>query len=379
MISLSLCMIVKNEEAVLERILKPVSQVMDAILIADTGSSDRTKEIAEQYTSQVFDFPWCDDFSAPRNFLLEKVRTDYWMWMDADDVLNEENLEKLKSLKEALDPGTDVVMMEYAAGFDQSGRTTFSYFRERIMKTSRNFRWNGAVHETVIPEGNIIYSDVVIRHRKCGKGDPDRNLRIYEKMLAGGEKLEPRHQLYYGRELYYHQRYPEAEAVLVEFLKNPSGWLENKIDACFVLGQCYRKMGEKKSALEAFLYSLTMDVPRAEICCEVGKIFLERELPRQAAYWYGQALTVPSDKKKGGFFMAEYHGFSRTVSRLRRRMMTSTVSEQNTPKCLGRSLNAETTGLSRPSFSPLPLKQRTLDRRGRVLPALKRTPSTILR
>ena len=50
MISLSLCMIVKNEEAVLERILKPVSQVMDAILIADTGSSDRTKEIAEQYT-----------------------------------------------------------------------------------------------------------------------------------------------------------------------------------------------------------------------------------------------------------------------------------------------------------------------------------------
>lgn len=163
MISLSLCMIVKNEEAVLERILKPVSQVMDAILIADTGSSDRTKEIAEQYTSQVFDFPWCDDFSAPRNFLLEKVSTDYWMWLDADDVLDEENLERLKSLKEALDPGTDVVMMEYAAGFDQSGRTTFSYFRERIMKTSRNFRWNGAVHETVIPEGNIIYSDVVIR------------------------------------------------------------------------------------------------------------------------------------------------------------------------------------------------------------------------
>ena len=68
-------------------------------------------------------------------------------------------------------------------------------------------------------------------------------------------------------------------------------------------------MGEKKYALEAFLYSLTMDVPRAEICCEVGKIFLERELPRQAAYWYGQALTVPSDKKKGGFFMAEHHGF----------------------------------------------------------------------
>ena len=280
MSSLSLCMIVKNEEAVLERILKLISEIMDEILIADTGSSDRTKEIAEQYTSQVFDFAWCDDFSAARNFLVKKVRTDYWMWLDADDVLNEENLEKMKKLKAALDGETDVVMMEYAV-----------------------------VHEAVMPRGNIFYSDIEVQHRKCVQGDPDRNLQIYEKMLAEGEKLEPRHQLYYGRELYYHQRYPEAEAVLVELLKNPSGWLENKIDACYVLGQCYRKMGEQKNALEAFLYSLTMDVPRAEICCEVGRIFLERELYRQAAYWYGQALTVPTDKKKGGFFMAECHGF----------------------------------------------------------------------
>ena len=89
MISLSLCMIVKNEEAVLERILKPVSQVMDAILIADTGSSDRTKEIAEQYTSLVYDFPWCDDFSAPRNFLLEKVRTAYCCLLYTSDAADE--------------------------------------------------------------------------------------------------------------------------------------------------------------------------------------------------------------------------------------------------------------------------------------------------
>lgn len=215
----------------------------------------------------------------------------------------------MKKLKAALDGETDVVMMEYAVGFDTDGKTTFSYYRERILKTSGGFRWSGRVHEAVMPRGNIFYSDIEVQHRKCVQGDPDRNLQIYEKMLAEGEKLEPRHQLYYGRELYYHQRYSEAEAVLVELLKNPSGWLENKIDACYVLGQCCRKMGEQKNVLEAFLYSLTMDVARAEICCEVGGIFLERELHRQAAYWYGQALTVPSDKKKGGFFMAEYHGF----------------------------------------------------------------------
>lgn len=309
MITLSLCMIVKNEEEVLERILRPVSEIMDEILIVDTGSSDRTKEIAGQYTAQVFDFPWCDDFSAPRNFLVEKVRTDYWMWLDADDVLDEKNLEKLKELKETLNPETDVVMMKYATGFDRSGRTTFSYYRERILKTSGNFRWNGKVHETVTPTGNIYYSDIEIRHRKCRQGDPDRNLRIYEKILKSGEKLEPRHQLYYGRELFYHGRYQEAEKVLLDFLKEPSAWIENRLDACMVLGQCYERQGERELALEAFLYSLTMDVPRAEICCEIGKFFMEKELYRQAAYWYGQALTAPVNEKNGGFFLADCHAF----------------------------------------------------------------------
>ena len=309
MISITLCMIVKNEESVLERILKPVSKIVDEILVADTGSSDRTKEIAEQYTPLVFDFPWCNDFSAARNFLVEKVRTDYWMWLDADDVLDEKNLEKLKLLKASLDEKVDIVMMEYAAGFDSTGKVTFSYYRERILKTSGNFRWNGRVHEAIMPMGNIFYSDIEIQHRKCAQGDPDRNLWIYEKMLAENETLEPRHQLYYGRELFYHQKYQETADVLEAFLEEPDAWTENRIDACMILGQCYDKIGKKERALEAFLYSLTLDIPRAEICCEIGKIFLERSWYRQAAYWYGQALTAPSEKKKGGFFMTECHGF----------------------------------------------------------------------
>ena len=58
---------------------------------------------------------------------MEKVRTDYWMWLDADDILDEKNLKKLKLLKASLDKKTDVVMMEYAVGFDTDGKATFSY------------------------------------------------------------------------------------------------------------------------------------------------------------------------------------------------------------------------------------------------------------
>lgn len=68
MATISLCMIVKNEETVLARCLDSVRDLVDEIIIVDTGSTDRTKEIAARYTSQIYDFPWESDFSAARNF-----------------------------------------------------------------------------------------------------------------------------------------------------------------------------------------------------------------------------------------------------------------------------------------------------------------------
>ena len=129
MISLSLCMIVKNEADVLPRILSPMTDIADYILIADTGSVDQTKEIACKYGAQVFDFPWCEDFSAARNFLLEKVRTDYWMWLDADDLITPANLTLLSSLKSSLPSDTDIVMMKYITAFNTDQSPTFSYYR----------------------------------------------------------------------------------------------------------------------------------------------------------------------------------------------------------------------------------------------------------
>lgn len=68
----SLCMIVKNEEAVLKDCLDSLQALMDEIIIVDTGSTDRTKEIAAQYTDKIYDFQWCNDFSAARNFAFSR-------------------------------------------------------------------------------------------------------------------------------------------------------------------------------------------------------------------------------------------------------------------------------------------------------------------
>ena len=102
MITISLCMIVKNEEEVIGRCLASVSGLVDEINIVDTGSNDRTKEIVKKYTDRIFDFQWMDDFAAARNFSFQQATKDYVLWIDADDIFTPEDQEKFKLLKQSL-------------------------------------------------------------------------------------------------------------------------------------------------------------------------------------------------------------------------------------------------------------------------------------
>lgn len=309
MVSISLCMIVKNEEEVLGRCLDSAAGLADEIVIVDTGSTDHTKEIAARYTNKIFDFPWRDDFAAARNESFARASMDYCMWLDADDVLLEEDRAAFLKLKESLDPAVSVVMAPYHTGFDGSGRVTFSYYRERLIKNRAGMRWGGAVHEAITPAGRVHYADFAVTHRKTRPSDPDRNLRIYQAQLDAGKILEPRQQFYYGRELYYHQRWEEALAVFEKFLAEGRGWLENCIDACCHCAYCREKLGQPEAALAALFRTFAYDRPRAEVCCELGRWFFERERYSQAAYWYALALTCPRDDRRGGFVSPDCYGY----------------------------------------------------------------------
>ena len=142
MASVSLCMIVRNEEQVLGRCLSCVKDFADEIIIVDTGSTDKTKEIASLFTNQIYDFPWIDDFAAARNFAFLKGTGDYLFWLDADDVITEEEQKKLMKLKMRLDQEkTDVVMMKYAVGYDGSGSPSFFFYRERLLRRCERAVW----------------------------------------------------------------------------------------------------------------------------------------------------------------------------------------------------------------------------------------------
>lgn len=300
MIKLSLCMIVKDEESVLARCLDSVKDYVDEIVIADTGSADLTKEIARRYTDRVYDFPWRDDFAAARNFALSKISGDYWLWLDADDFLPPENANTLAALKATLETQSpDIVMCPYHTSFDENGAPLTTFYRERILKTSARFQWEGRVHECVTPRGRAIKSNFSVFHLSSDKPRGARNLHIYQKWAAE-EQLGSRDLFYYGRELFYNRLFTEAEAVLLSMLRG-EGWNVNQIEACKILALCYKEQGKaeeaKKALLQCFLYGL----PRADACCKLAKLFQNENKLQEAVYWYETARACRDHSDEGDF------------------------------------------------------------------------------
>lgn len=303
--SLSVCLIVKNEEATISRCLNCAAKFADQIIVVDTGSTDGTVEEVKKFTNEIYFFDWCDDFSAARNFAFEKADKDYVMWLDADDIVTDENCAEIKKLVKT--GGFDMAFLQYAAAFD-GDKPTFVYYRERIFRRAKNYRFCGAVHEAVKPDGKIVYSEAAIYHKKVKSSEPFRNLLIYQKQIARGICLDERSLFYYGRELLFNGMIIEGAAVLEKFLSG-GGWVENEIEACINLCKAYRALGNEKKSLEFLLKSFTYAPPRSEACCILGDYFFEKNAVNSAIYWYQLALTQSGGLKEGGFFNADYSGY----------------------------------------------------------------------
>ncbi len=308
MFSLSVCMIVKDEEKNLEEVLESVKQFADEIIIVDTGSKDKTKEVALRFTDKVFDFEWCDDFSKARNFSFSKASCDYIMWLDADDFILDKDIAKLQKLKKRK-LSADVYMLKYVASFDESFVPLFSYYRERIVRRDKKFVWHEPVHEVIIPRGKIEYLDIFIYHHKKDKINPQRNLQIYQNLVDKNINLSPRQKFYYARELMCNNRLDEAIKQFSNFLIDENGWVENKIEACLNLSKCYTLKSKLDHSLTALLGSFAYGEPRGEILYEIGNVFLTLNKINTAIYWYKLALKSKPNLQSGAFVIKDCYDF----------------------------------------------------------------------
>lgn len=301
-------MIVRDEDKTIARCLDTIKDIVDEIIVVDTGSVDKTKYILSEYTSYIYDFKWIDDFAAARNYSFSKATQEYILWVDADDVFLEEDRRKLKYLKEHLEPTVDVVMMKYNLGVDNKERAACTYYRERLLKRNKNFKWNDPVHEYIKPTGNIITVDIGVTHKKL-KQRSSRNLSIFEKMIQNGKELSHRNCFYYGRELNANGRYDEAMVYFEKFLSHEGGFFSNYMDACIDLSRIYTLKGDRKSAIKTLFRCFEFGVLRAEICCELGIQYDEIKDYERAISWYEIATKLNKPENTLGAVMHDFYNY----------------------------------------------------------------------
>jgi glycosyltransferase involved in cell wall biosynthesis len=304
MVTISLCMIVKNEEETLARCLDTVKDIVDEINIVDTGSTDKTKEIARQYTDRVFDFKWTNSFAEARNESYKYATKDYILYLDADDVILEADRAKLKELKETLDPSVDSVSMYYDAGTDEFNNVTLRYRRNRLVKRERNFLWRGDCHNYLEVYGNIINADISVTHKKI-RHAVGRTVSIYEDKIARRDDFTPRDYFYYGNELRENGQYKKAIEIYDKNLSMKNGWVEDKIFACIYKGDCYRFLSDRDNELLSLFQSFQFSPPRAESCCRIGYNFHQRREYGTAVFWY--AVRQVPDPDRWSFIYPAYH------------------------------------------------------------------------
>lgn len=306
MVTISLCMIVKNEEVVLERCIASVKDIVDEINIVDTGSTDQTIKIAKEHTDRVFSFEWNGRFKDARNESFKYATKDYVLYLDADDVLLEADREKFKALKETLDPSVDSVSMYYNAGMDEYDNVTLQYRRNRLLKRTRDFKWKGDCHNYLEVDGHIINADIAVTHKKSHHA-VGRNLSIYDKKIEQGDTFTPRDCFYYGNELRENGHHEKAIESYTKNIQMREGWIEDKVYSCLNRADCFRFLGEGEKELSSLFESFRFSKkPRPETCSRIGFNFQQKREFQSAIFWYELATNLEMDPNKWSFTYPAY-------------------------------------------------------------------------
>lgn len=237
--------IAKNEEAIVRNMLESVKD-FDEIVFVDTGSTDKTIEIAKEYTDKIFHFEWCDDFAVARNFAIECATADWLQSIDCDHWMMNTIDEVRAEVAEAEKGG-------HASAFVGSmyGGDKFSHYGTTLFKRE-GAHWTGAVHEYLTPRPTY-YSKLNkgIGYSENHYKDPDRNLRI----LLAYEEKGPRQMFYLGREYYERKQYDESIKWMKEYLK-VGKWDAEVAEAHITMARCYWFTQRGNEAREACLQAI---------------------------------------------------------------------------------------------------------------------------
>lgn len=292
----SLCMIVRNEAQRLPRCLSSVADLVQEIVVVDTGSTDATREVAGQFGARVVEFAWRNDFAAARNESIRHAKMPWIFWLDADHWLDEMNRQRLAQLLANLPDENVGYLMQWHSPSEEGGAQATVLDATQLFRNDPRIRWQYRIHEQIRPAilrsgGTTRRSDVVIYH--TGYQDPRekhvkllRNLRLLllENQEHPGDPLT----LFHLGWTYWQLGQPQqAWQPLWESLRRapPGETIVRKLFALLV--RCARQMGRRPEAFQVCLQG------RSQYPDDPELLFHEGQLRREAGDLVGaeQALV----------------------------------------------------------------------------------------
>ncbi|MBM3233468.1 tetratricopeptide repeat protein [Candidatus Pacearchaeota archaeon] len=352
---ISAVIIVKNEEKYIENCINSVKNLADEIVIVDTGSEDKTKEIAGRF-GNVYDFKWQNDFSIARNFALSKAKFEWILSIDADEKISGKDIEKIKKMLE--NPEADAYYLIWRDYSNETGilgwksskddeyeesRIAAGFTETPVLRLfKRGYYFEGKIHETVQNSvkkagGKIFMTDIVIHHfgklrkkeeisEKKGiysellkeriseknkekedyfilfelgrelliKGDREEGRKYLEKSL----KLNPNYEQtlsMLGAVYIIEKRFDEAEKLLKKAVN-----LDNMdFSAHSNLGVIYSEKGENNKAIKKFEKAISLNKKSADAHFNLGLVYLKLGKKEKAIRNFEKAIEFnPAYKEK---------------------------------------------------------------------------------
>ena len=258
---ISLTMIVRDEHDNLPDCLASASGLFDEVVVLDTGSADRTLEIAREHGARVFEFPWINDFAAARNAALSHATGDYAFWLDADDRIEPAERDRLRTLFDGLRPGDEAAyVVRCACDPDETGAGRTVVDHVRLFPLRADLRWEYAVHEQILPAVRragltVRWTDATIRH--TGYTDPAiraRKLARDEAILRGELDRRPEDPFTLFNLGFVGVEREDWESALDHLARSlarsaPSDSITPKIHA--LMARCHQALGRPDEAIRA--------------------------------------------------------------------------------------------------------------------------------
>lgn len=297
---ISLCMIVKNEEKVIERSLSSVARLVDEIIVVDTGSTDGTKEIAAKFTSNIYDFEWSNDFSAARNFASSKANGDWILVLDADEFVDEDNfinfIQEVKEDQNQFDAYTAKIL-NFTGNF---GESLVQNFHDRVYKNNSEIVYYRKIHEQFThikgKKLNIRQSSLLIFHSGyLNQVVNEKDKRTRNNHLLDNEINESSNNAFdyfnYGNEYASEGNYSEALKCYLKAYKGKNDIRLNWVSTTLVqIIVCLMQLKRYNDALNIIKDAESMYTSSAEILFFKGEIFFLRGQLEDAKKVYHQIV-----------------------------------------------------------------------------------------